>query len=165
MNPLCCIAPVSLEHAADHLHQQPPRILAAAPPPAPAQPVAPAAVAGVLHKWVNYGKGWRSRYFVLEDGVLSYYKLRGGGAGGGSTGGAGEAAVPSPAFSGARVIGDGGVARRAREEAAAAGKQWKPFGEIHLKVRYGASYLMWFGIDIASDWFCSGLPWCCGWEK
>ncbi|CAN6328889.1 unnamed protein product [Urochloa humidicola] len=137
MNPLCCIAPVSLEHAADQLHHpQPPRILAAAaaastPPPPPQ----PAAVAGVLHKWVNYGKGWRSRYFVLEDGVLSYYKLRGGGVAGGGSGGAGEAAVTSPAaFVEARVIGEGGALRRAREEAAAAGKRWKPFGEIHLKV-------------------------------
>ena len=122
MNPLCCIAPVSLEHAADHLqhHQPPPRILAAAPAPAPPPPQ-PAAVAGVLHKWVNYGKGWRSRYFVLEDGVLSYYKLRG----------AGEAA----AFAAARVIGEGSALRRAREEAAAVGKLWRPFGEIHLKVR------------------------------
>ncbi|RLN29158.1 oxysterol-binding protein-related protein 1D isoform X2 [Panicum miliaceum] len=134
MNPLCCIAPVSLEHAADHLHhhQQPsPRILAAATPPPPPQPAAAAApaaaVAGVLHKWVNYGKGWRSRYFVLEDGVLSYYKLRGGG---GVVGGAGEAA----AFAAARVIGEGGALRRAREEAAVAGKQWRPFGEVHLKV-------------------------------
>ncbi|CAN6355791.1 unnamed protein product [Urochloa humidicola] len=140
MNPLCCIAPVSLEHAADQLHHpQPPRLLAAAaaaPTPPPPQP-AVAAVAGVLHKWVNYGKGWRSRYFVLEDGVLSYYKLRSGGGGGGGSGsgGAGEAAVTSPAaFAAARVIGEGGALRRAREEAAAAGKRWKPFGEIHLKV-------------------------------
>ncbi|CAL4907114.1 unnamed protein product [Urochloa decumbens] len=135
MNPLCCIAPVSLEHAADQLHHpQPPRILAAAASPPPPQPAA--AVAGVLHKWVNYGKGWRSRYFVLEDGVLSYYKLRGGGGGGGGggSGGAGEAAVSSPAFAAARVIGEGGALRRAREEASAAGKRWKPFGEIHLKV-------------------------------
>ncbi|GJM87589.1 hypothetical protein PR202_ga03556 [Eleusine coracana subsp. coracana] len=128
MNPLCCIAPVSLDHAADQLHRQthqPPRILAAAaaapPPPVPAPQ--PAAVAGVLHKWVNYGKGWRSRCFVLEDGVLSYYKLRAGDA---------AAAKASPAA--ARLIGEGGALRRAREEAAAAGKQWKPFGEIHLKV-------------------------------
>lgn len=124
MNPLCCIAPVSLDHAADQLHRQthqPPRILAAPPPPP-----APAAVAGVLHKWVNYGKGWRSRWFVLEDGVLSYYKLRAGNAA------AAKAASPSAA----RVIGEGGALRRAREEAAAAGKQWKPFGEIHLKVRW-----------------------------
>lgn len=60
---------------------------------------------------------------MLEDGVLSYYKLRGGGGGG-------ESASPTAA----RVIGEDGALRRAREEAAAAGKQWKPFGEIHLKV-------------------------------
>ena len=146
MNPLCCIAPVSLEHAADHLHhhQPPPRILAAAPPPPPPQPAA-AAVAGVLHKWVNYGKGWRSRYFVLEDGVLSYYKLRGGGDG------AGEAA----ALAAARVIGEGGALRRAREEAAAAGKLWRPFGEIHLKVR--TEHYVGLGLLSGVTWGCGGL--------
>lgn len=130
MNPLCCIAPVSLDHAADQLHRQthqPPRILTAAAvaaPPSHPPPPAPAAVAGVLHKWVNYGKGWRSRWFVLEGGVLSYYKLRAGGA-----------AAAKASLAAARVIGEGVALRRAREEAAAAGKQWKPFGEIHLKVR------------------------------
>lgn len=139
MNPLCCIAPVSLDSAVEH-HHQPPRILAAAAaaPTSPTPPAAAgaavaaqvvldaaqAAVAGVLHKWVNYGKGWRLRWFVLEGGVLSYYKLR--------VGGGGDSAA-SPAVA-ARVIGEGGALRRAREEAAAAGKQWKPFGEIHLKV-------------------------------
>lgn len=34
------------------------------------------AVAGVLHKWTNYGKGWRSRWFFLRNGVLSYAKIR-----------------------------------------------------------------------------------------
>eukprot|EP00267_Zea_mays_P021299 XP_008645098.1 uncharacterized protein LOC100383477 isoform X2 [Zea mays] len=123
MNPLCCIAPVSLEHAADQLHEHPQRILAGAPPatPAPKQD----AVVGVLHKWVNYGKGWRSRWFVLEDGVLSYYKLRGAGAGG---------VAVSPAAAAARVIGDGSAVQQAREVAAGAGKLWKPFGVIHLKV-------------------------------
>ncbi|XP_022958368.1 oxysterol-binding protein-related protein 2B-like [Cucurbita moschata] len=33
-------------------------------------------VAGVLHKWTNYGKGWRSRWFLLRNGVLSYAKIR-----------------------------------------------------------------------------------------
>lgn len=44
----------------------------------------------------------------------------------------------------ARVIGEGGALRRAREEAAAAGKQWKPFGEIHLKV-WSSSASHWIG--------------------
>ncbi|KAK2997596.1 hypothetical protein RJ639_025347, partial [Escallonia herrerae] len=34
-------------------------------------------ISGILHKWVNYGKGWRPRWFVLQDCVLSYYKLHG----------------------------------------------------------------------------------------
>ncbi|KAL1556280.1 Oxysterol-binding protein-related protein 2A [Salvia divinorum] len=34
-------------------------------------------VAGILYKWTNYGKGWRSRWFTLRDsGVLSYSKSR-----------------------------------------------------------------------------------------
>lgn len=27
---------------------------------------------GFLSKWVNYRSGWRTRWFVLEKGVLSY---------------------------------------------------------------------------------------------
>lgn len=33
-------------------------------------------VAGILYKWTNYGKGWRSRWFLLKNGVLSYAKIR-----------------------------------------------------------------------------------------
>ncbi|KAI9705685.1 MAG: hypothetical protein M1820_005095 [Bogoriella megaspora] len=29
---------------------------------------------GYLKKWTNYTNGWKLRWFVLEDGVLSYYK-------------------------------------------------------------------------------------------
>lgn len=34
-------------------------------------------IAGILYKWVNYGKGWKRRWFVLQDGVLSYYRIHG----------------------------------------------------------------------------------------
>ncbi|KAF7840184.1 oxysterol-binding protein-related protein 1B-like [Senna tora] len=34
-------------------------------------------ISGILHKWVNYGRGWCPRWFVLLDGVLSYYKIDG----------------------------------------------------------------------------------------
>ena len=36
----------------------------------------PAPVHGVLTKYVNLGKGFRPRYFVLSNGVLAYYKAR-----------------------------------------------------------------------------------------
>lgn len=32
-------------------------------------------VVGVLLKYVNLGVGWRGRLFVLQDGVLRYYKV------------------------------------------------------------------------------------------
>ncbi|KAM1064607.1 hypothetical protein EV1_028352 [Malus domestica] len=35
-----------------------------------------ATVVGVLHKWTNYSRGWRSRCFLPQNGVLSYSKIR-----------------------------------------------------------------------------------------
>lgn len=32
---------------------------------------------GPLKKWTNYMKGWKDRYFVLDQGVLSYCRTRG----------------------------------------------------------------------------------------
>lgn len=29
---------------------------------------------GILSKWTNYIHGWQSRFIVLKDGTLSYYK-------------------------------------------------------------------------------------------
>jgi hypothetical protein len=37
----------------------------------------PQIVVGMLLKYVNLGSGWRHRLFVLQDGVLRYYKVRG----------------------------------------------------------------------------------------
>ncbi|XP_028786223.1 oxysterol-binding protein-related protein 1C-like [Neltuma alba] len=34
-------------------------------------------ISGILYKWINYGRGWQPRWFVLLDGVLSYYKING----------------------------------------------------------------------------------------
>lgn len=87
-------------------------------------------VAGILYKWVNYGKGWRSRWFVLEDGVLSYYKIHGP-----------DKIFMSPAREKSlKVIGEDSL-RFMRKNSwshhhrlGASAKQWKPFGEIHLKV-------------------------------
>ncbi|CAI0425849.1 unnamed protein product [Linum tenue] len=92
------------------------------------------AVAGILYKWVNYGKGWRSRWFVLEDGVLSYYKVHG----------PDKISIGSGRGKGVQVIGEESLrfVRKANWNRssssnrflALASRQWKPFGEIHLKV-------------------------------
>lgn len=34
----------------------------------------PPAMRGYLHKWTNMARGYRSRWFVLDNGVLSYYR-------------------------------------------------------------------------------------------
>ncbi|XP_022187909.2 pleckstrin homology domain-containing family A member 3 [Nilaparvata lugens] len=31
---------------------------------------------GILWKWTNYWSGWQTRWFTLEDGILSYYMSR-----------------------------------------------------------------------------------------
>ncbi|GFP88324.1 oxysterol-binding protein-related protein 1d [Phtheirospermum japonicum] len=93
-------------------------------------------VAGILYKWVNYGKGWRERWFVLDDGVLSYYKVHG----------PDKIMVGSGMEKGLRVIGEESW-RYMRKGSIGNGnwsgflgngfgadKQWKPFGEVHLKV-------------------------------
>ncbi|KAL7134984.1 hypothetical protein ABFS83_11G062400 [Erythranthe nasuta] len=95
-------------------------------------------VVGILYKWVNYGKGWRERWFVLEDGVLSYYKVHG----------PDKIVVSSGREKGVRVIGQeswrymrkgssgngSGGGNALRVNGVGMGKQWKPFGKIHLKV-------------------------------
>jgi hypothetical protein len=96
-------------------------------------------VAGILYKWVNYGKGWRSRWFMLEDGVLSYYKIHGP-----------DKILTSPAGrdKGVRVIGEGSLRYMKKVNWSSSSsssssnggggnnrlRQCKPFGEIHLKV-------------------------------
>uniref|UniRef100_A0A7N0UAS3 PH domain-containing protein n=1 Tax=Kalanchoe fedtschenkoi TaxID=63787 RepID=A0A7N0UAS3_KALFE len=68
MHPLCCM-PIEA-FAGGNGDGSPPNV-----PTHP--PIANAgAVAGVLHKWTNYSKGWRSRWFLLHNGVLSYSKSR-----------------------------------------------------------------------------------------
>ncbi|CAL5421223.1 unnamed protein product [Camellia sinensis] len=82
-------------------------------------------VAGILYKWVNYGKGWRSRWFVLEDGVLSYYKIHGP-----------DKIVMSPSREkGVNVIGEESLRymKKANWSSNRLGAAAKPSGEIHLK--------------------------------
>ncbi|CAH8390582.1 unnamed protein product [Eruca vesicaria subsp. sativa] len=86
-------------------------------------------IAGILHKWVNYGRGWRSRWFVLQDGVLSYYKIHGP-----------DKIFLSPETEkGSKVIGEESARmisrhHRNHKHHAASHLRRKPFGEVHLKV-------------------------------
>ncbi|GAB2235213.1 hypothetical protein Droror1_Dr00027707 [Drosera rotundifolia] len=86
-------------------------------------------ISGVLYKWVNYGKGWRPRWFVLHDGVLSYYKIHG----------PDKIVVSVETERGCKVIGEESVrrigkSRRSSNGSETAAMRRKPFGEIHLKV-------------------------------
>lgn len=86
-------------------------------------------ISGILYKWVNYGKGWRPRWFVLQDGVLSYYKIHG----------PDKIVVSQESEKGARVIGEESFKRISRRNglsssASSQQKSRKPVGEVHLKV-------------------------------
>ncbi|XP_052201872.1 oxysterol-binding protein-related protein 1C-like isoform X2 [Diospyros lotus] len=81
-------------------------------------------ICGILYKWVNYGKGWRPRWFVLQDGVLSYYKIHGP-----------DKIVVSPETEkGSKVIGDDSFRLISRHKNAGSHLRRTPLGEIHLKV-------------------------------
>ncbi|XP_061357915.1 oxysterol-binding protein-related protein 1A-like isoform X3 [Gastrolobium bilobum] len=82
-------------------------------------------ISGILYKWVNYGKGWRPRWFVLQDGVLSYFKIHG----------PDKITVNHETEKGSKVIGDESMRRIARNRNSYPYQhRRKPFGEIHLKV-------------------------------
>ncbi|CAI0395541.1 unnamed protein product [Linum tenue] len=82
-------------------------------------------ISGILYKWVNYGKGWRPRWFVLQDGVLSYYKIHG----------PDRIAVNLETEKGCKVIGEESVRRISKAENGTPNQQRRnPVGEVHLKV-------------------------------
>ncbi|KAM5564141.1 oxysterol-binding protein-related protein 1C [Rosa sericea] len=82
-------------------------------------------VSGILFKWVNYGKGWRPRWFVLQDGVLSYYKIHG----------PDRIVVTPETEKGSKVIGETSNRRLSRHRSPNSQQlRRKPFGEVHLKV-------------------------------
>ncbi|XP_039127250.1 oxysterol-binding protein-related protein 1C-like isoform X2 [Dioscorea cayenensis subsp. rotundata] len=81
-------------------------------------------ISGILHKWVNYGKGWRPRWFVLQDGVLSYYKIHG----------PDRVEVDRVTEKGSKVIGEVPVRRMSRSRNGGTHHRRKPIGEVHLKV-------------------------------
>ncbi|KAK6115550.1 hypothetical protein DH2020_007819 [Rehmannia glutinosa] len=94
-------------------------------------------ISGILYKWVNYGKGWRPRWFVLQDGVLSYYKIHG----------PDRIVLNLETEKGSRVIGEESMRRMSRQHnhhhhhnhhrngnSGSSAKSRKPVGEVHLKV-------------------------------
>ncbi|KAK4429694.1 Oxysterol-binding protein-related protein 1C [Sesamum alatum] len=90
-------------------------------------------ISGILYKWVNYGKGWRRRWFVLQDGVLSYYKIRGPDG----------IVVNQETEKGSRVIGEESMRRIMRQHSnhhhrtgsgISSPNSRMPVGEVHLKV-------------------------------
>ncbi|XP_052209858.1 oxysterol-binding protein-related protein 2A isoform X2 [Diospyros lotus] len=80
--------------------------------------------AGVLFKWTNYGKGWRSRWFLLRNGVLSYSKI----------------VMPDtlailPSGDDVRLIGDASSGRLSRlDSSGGRRKNHRTVGIVHLKV-------------------------------
>ena len=85
-------------------------------------------VAGVLYKWTNYGKGWRSRWFLLRSGVLSYAKIR-----------RPESLNLLTPYDDVRFIGEISTNRLSRMDSgsgsgSARRKQQKTVGIVHLKV-------------------------------
>ncbi|KAL6984414.1 Oxysterol-binding protein-related protein 1C [Sarracenia purpurea var. burkii] len=81
-------------------------------------------ISGILYKWVNYGRGWRPRWFVLQDGVLSYYKIHG----------PDKIVVNQETEKGSRVIGEDSIRRISHHKNGGPQLRRKPVGEVHLKV-------------------------------
>ncbi|KAK1261546.1 Oxysterol-binding protein-related protein 2A [Acorus gramineus] len=126
MHPLCCISidcPGGLgDRSRPSDFADPLAPCAAADPEAAA--AAALAVAGVLYKWTNYGRGWRPRWFSLKDGVLSYSKIRQ----------SGPLLLEAAGGDDFRLIGDASprLARLGRGGREA--EQVKAIGVVHLKI-------------------------------
>ncbi|XP_018850630.2 oxysterol-binding protein-related protein 2A-like isoform X2 [Juglans regia] len=135
LHPLCCI---SLESPCGSLGDQSAEVAASSLSRARSLPASlasvpggsdgnagrsEATVAGVLHKWTNYGKGWRSRWFLLRNGVVSYAKIR----------------YPenlnllSPTTDDVRLIGDISTNRLSRMDSGRR-RHGKTVGIVHLKI-------------------------------
>ncbi|XP_059287656.1 oxysterol-binding protein-related protein 1C-like isoform X1 [Lycium ferocissimum] len=81
-------------------------------------------ISGILYKWVNYGRGWRPRWFVLHDGVLSYYKIHG----------RHKIVTNLETEKGSMIVGEKSFRRINTSPMTSSKSRRKPFGEIHLKV-------------------------------
>ncbi|KAF5194707.1 Oxysterol-binding protein-related protein 1c [Thalictrum thalictroides] len=80
-------------------------------------------ISGILDKWVNYGKGWRPRWFVLQDGVLSYYKIHG----------PDKIQIDHDSDKRSKIIGEHSFRFISRHKNSSIPRK-NPVGEVHLKV-------------------------------
>ncbi|WOK95373.1 oxysterol-binding protein-related protein 2A-like isoform X1 [Canna indica] len=119
MHPLCCI--VLDRHSAVGDRSPDPPTEASRGGGAPTANGEDVTVAGVLYKWTNYGRGWRSFWFSLRRGVLSYSKIRP------------RDGLPPPEEGGVRVIGDA-CARFSSRVGGGKKAPTKPVGVVYLKV-------------------------------
>ncbi|KAL6645317.1 hypothetical protein ACP70R_016925 [Stipagrostis hirtigluma subsp. patula] len=111
LHPLCCLPAADCPRAgwcaAGNGDRSPPP-----PQPPPEEQEGPPAVAGVLYKWTNIGKGWRPRWFAVRGALLAYSKIRR------------RRPTPTPAHAAAaRIIGP-----------AAQCAEGRPIGFLHLKI-------------------------------
>ncbi|KAJ4803050.1 hypothetical protein LUZ62_015616 [Rhynchospora pubera] len=117
MHPLCCI---TSDCPGFGLGARSPsdsdEVPASAPPLSDGDRAQSTSVAGILYKWTNFGKGWRPRWFVLRDGVLTYCKIR-----------QPELVAPPVEGGSMRLIGISGGSR-------SAGDGLKVVGVVHLKI-------------------------------
>lgn len=114
MHPLCCI---TLESSTIG-DQSPDLKLSAVPETNSDGSDSTTCFAGVLYKWTNYSKGWRSRWFILRNGIISYSKLH-----------RLDNRAQLPATNDVRIIGDASSGRFSRLNSSG-----KAPGIVHLKI-------------------------------
>lgn len=115
MHPLCCIT-LETSTIGD---QSPDLKLSAVPETNSDGSDSATCFAGVLYKWTNYSKGWRSRWFILRNGIISYSKLH-----------RLDNRAQLPSHNDVRIIGDASSGRFSRLNTSG-----KSPGIVHLKVR------------------------------
>uniref|UniRef100_A0A0E0KI00 PH domain-containing protein n=1 Tax=Oryza punctata TaxID=4537 RepID=A0A0E0KI00_ORYPU len=135
MHPFCCVPPVPVSPAASAAAAATAAAsstVAGAPAGVKLNEIVGGGISGILYKWVNYGRGWRPRWFALHDGVLSYYKIHG----------PDRIVLSLETERGAKVIGEDSLRRLSRPSTSSSSSAHsnghhlprKPIGEIHLKV-------------------------------
>jgi hypothetical protein len=85
-------------------------------------------VAGILYKWVNMARGWRPRWFILKNGILSYYKVHG----------PDKITLSDAKHKTSQIIG--GESEKLLKSQRSIPRPSKAFGELHLQVGSHFSY-------------------------